>query len=355
MRSCFTFLVFSSVVTFLITPLARRLAFRWGAVDMPGGRKVHAEPMPRLGGLAVFAGFCAPWGGFYLLGDQITETFPPYEQLFLFLFAGANIMLLMGIMDDIRGLGARVKLLVQIIIATGLYFGGFRISVVSNPFGPQFELGWLALPVSVFWMVWVTNAINLLDGIDGLATGVTACIALCLALINILHGNIVLALLTLCLAGACLGFLPYNFSPARIFLGDSGSLFIGLILSCIGILSVFKAGTATLVAVPLILFAVPLLDTVKVAVGRLMRGVSVFEADKTHVHHQLLGMGLNQKQAAYCLYGVSLLLGASAVFLSLQQSLLTITIFGTLVAAMTLVVGLFWRFWTREGSRAPKE
>ncbi|MHB8519160.1 MAG: glycosyltransferase family 4 protein [Limisphaerales bacterium] len=342
MRTYFTILVLSAVGAFLCTPWVRRLAFRWRALDLPNARKIHAGPMPRLGGLAIYAGFWFPWLGFYLLDNRVTETLKNYERLSLALLAGATAMLALGTWDDVRGVKAIHKFGVQVVIAVGLYWADFRIVTLSNPFGAPWELGWLSLPASVLWIVGITNAINLLDGIDGLATGVTACIALALALINVLGGNILVALLTLCLAGACLGFLPYNFSPARIFLGDSGSLFIGLALSCIGILSFFKAATATFVLVPLILFGLPLFDTISVALGRLARGVSLFQADKSHIHHRLLRLGLNQRQAAYLLYGLTLVLGGLAVFLSLQQSPGTLLLGSALVLSLATVI---WRAW----------
>jgi len=221
MKTYVAILVISALATFGFTPLVRWLAFRLGAMDLPGERKVHREPMPRLGGLAVFIGFCSPWAGFYLLDNVVTETFQNYEKLFAALMLGAAAMLALGVWDDLKGLNAVQKLAVQILTAVGLYAAGFQITVLSNPFGNPIQLGFWSLPVSVLWIIGITNAINLLDGIDGLATGVTACIALSLALINILANHIIVALLTLCLAGACLGFLPHNFSPARIFLGDS--------------------------------------------------------------------------------------------------------------------------------------
>jgi UDP-GlcNAc:undecaprenyl-phosphate GlcNAc-1-phosphate transferase len=201
----------------------------------------------------------------------------------------------------------------------------------------------MSLPVSVLWMVGITNAINLLDGIDGLATGVTACIALALGMINVLAGNIMVALLTVCLAGACLGFLPHNFSPARIFLGDSGSLCIGIILACIGVISLFKAATVTFVAVPLLLFGLPLFDTTSVVLGRAFRGAPIFQADKTHVHHRLLAIGLSQKQAAYLLYFLTAVMGGIGIVLSLEDLRgLTLVISG-FVTAIAVVTWWSWR------------
>lgn len=343
MKTYITIVVLACVVTFFLTPAARWLAFRFGAMDQPGGRKVHREAMPRFGGMAVFGGFCAPWGGLYLVENRVADTFQDYEKLFGALMLGAFAMLVIGMIDDLKELRPGRKLLAQLAVALGLYFGGFRIASVSNPLGDPFQLGWFSLPVSVLWIVGLTNAINLLDGIDGLAVGVTACIALALALINILGGNIIVALLTLSLAGACLGFLPYNFSPARIFLGDSGSLFIGLVLSCVGMISLFKAATATFIAVPLILFALPLYDTASVMVGRALRGAPIFGADKTHVHHRLLQFGLSHRQAAVLLYGLCVALSGLAVVLSLQQSNTPVLKVGGLVVILAVVTWWAWR------------
>jgi UDP-GlcNAc:undecaprenyl-phosphate GlcNAc-1-phosphate transferase len=331
-------LAISALTSFLLTPLVRRLAFKWNAIDQPDPRKVHKDPMPRLGGIAVFGGFCAPWLAFYLLDNRVTATFQNYEKLFLALMIAAGLMLLLGVADDVKGLNAKQKFSFQIMTALALYFGGYQITLLSNPFGGPIALGWLALPVSVLWIVGVTNAINLLDGIDGLATGVTVCIALSLAIINVVNDNVMVALLTLCLAGACLGFLPHNFSPARIFLGDSGSLFIGLVLSGIGIISLFKVTTAAIVIVPVMLFGIPLFDTTAVFFGRLVRGDPLFKADKTHLHHRLLHMGMNHRQASLLLYSVSAALGGVAVYVNINHSPRTVVIASALLALLAIYV-----------------
>lgn len=332
-------LIISALASYILTPWVRRLAFKLKAIDIPDARKVHKEPMPRLGGLAVFGGFCAPWLAFYLLDNRVTATFQNYEKLFLALMIAATLMLLLGVADDIKGLSAREKFPYQVFTALALYFGGFQITVLSNPFGDAFQLGWLSLPISILWIVGVTNAINLIDGIDGLATGVTVFISLSLAVINIYNDNIIVALLTLCLAGACLGFLPYNFSPARIFLGDSGSLFIGLVLGSVGIISLFKVTTATIVIVPLVLFGLPLFDTTAVMFGRMLRGDPVFQADKTHLHHRLLRMGMNHRQAALLLYAVSALLGGIAIYVNIFHTpRIVLVTTGVAVAVIILVL-----------------
>jgi UDP-GlcNAc:undecaprenyl-phosphate GlcNAc-1-phosphate transferase len=198
------------------------------------------------------------------------------------------------------------------------------------------------MPVSVLWIIGITNAMNLLDGIDGLVTGVTACIALSLALIHIVAGNVIVALMTLALAGACLGFLPFNFSPARIFLGDSGSLFIGVTLAAISMFSVFKETTLTVLIVPLVLFGLPIYDTSSVMVGRFRRGHSIFEGDKTHTHHRLLSIGLSHRQVALFLYCVTILLSATAFVLTLQQVSQGLI---TLVAGVVVALTFCWLHW----------
>jgi UDP-GlcNAc:undecaprenyl-phosphate GlcNAc-1-phosphate transferase len=351
MRTYFAVLILSALATFALTPVARWLALYLGAIDLPSERKIHRGAMPRLGGLAVVGGFCFPWVAFYVVNNRVTRTFQDYETLFTVLLVGASAMLVLGIYDDLRGVKASTKFVVQLVIALFLYYGGYRITALTNPFGQSLQLSpLLALPVSVLWIVGITNALNLLDGIDGLAAGVTACISLSLALIDILSGNVIVALLTLCLAGACLGFLPFNFSPARIFLGDSGSLFIGVVLACIGMMSFFKAATATFIIVPLFVFGLPLYDTMTVMLGRARRGQPIFQADKSHVHHRLLALGLNHRQAAYFLYTIKVLLGAGAVLFSLQQSVPMLLGGGALVLAVALVIWLAWRITFRRTS-----
>jgi len=339
-------LIVSAVGSWSLTPLAIRLANHWGAVDMPGGRKVHAHPMPRLGGLAVFLGFFLPWIVVYNLNNTVSEKFRNFDTLFVGLALGATAMLLLGIYDDIKGANALTKFVVQIGVSVVLWKIGYNIDQVRNPWGADIVLPWwLSLPFTVLWIVGVTNAINLLDGIDGLVSGVTAVLATSLAAINVLSNDIVPALLTISLAGACLGFLVWNHAPARIFLGDSGSLTIGMVLACISIISLFDAGAtkaSPLLSVPLILFALPVFDTLRVMLTRISRGGSPFKADKTHVHHHLLALGMNHRQAAWTLYAVAAGTGAFAVALSRMplDRQVTLSVFFAAVAGAALMV---WR------------
>lgn len=316
MRTYFTMLLLAAIVSYLATPLARRFAFLIGAVDRPDPRKIHRAPTARTGGIAVVLGFCAPWAALYLLDNPVVRMFRPQLPIFLTLVACGLLMFALGVADDILNLSPKIKLVAQVIVAVIMYFGGFQVTQLSNPFTNPIHLGLFSLPFTVLWIVGLTNATNLLDGMDGLVAGVAAVMALSLAIINILGGNALVALLTFSLAGAVLGFLPYNFTPARIFLGDSGSLFIGIMMAGISTISLFKAATATLVIIPVLLFALPLFDTTQVVIGRLRRGQHPFSPDRTHVHHRLLSLGLNQRQAAIFLYVVTLFLGVAAIILS---------------------------------------
>lgn len=354
MRTYFTVLLLAMVVSFLMTPIAARLAFWVGAVDRPDARKIHREPIPRLGGLAVLAGFCAPWAALYLIDNRVARIFQEHEALVLTLLGCGCLMFAVGMLDDIVGLSAARKLAMQVGIAAGMYAGGIRITEVTNPFGEAWPLGWMAAPLTVLWIVGLTNATNLLDGMDGLVAGVAAVLALSLAMINIIGGNTVVALLTFALAGAALGFLPYNFSPARIFLGDSGSLFMGLLMAGIGTLSFFKAATATLVLVPLLLFALPLFDTTQVVIGRMRRGRHPFTPDDTHVHHRLLRFGLSQKEAACFFYVVTVFLGLAAIVLSWRFTGGSFAALG-IVGGVLSVVLLAWAWHLRQRRQAGRQ
>lgn len=344
MKTYLGVLLLAFLSTYFLTPLAKRLAFFLGAVDQPNERKIHKVPMPRLGGVAVFAGFCIPLATLYFLQNRVAYTFLDYEKLIASLMIGATCMMAVGFYDDVKGAGATKKFLVQIAVALGLYLAGFRITIISNPFGgAPLDLGLFGVPISVFWIVGLTNALNLLDGVDGLISGVTAIIALSLAVINIYDGNIIVALLTLSLAGSCLGFLPHNFNPAKIFMGDAGSLFIGCVLGCVGMFSLFKAVTATFILAPLLLFGLPLYDTLSVMVGRMRRGQSVFKADKTHVHHRLLRLGWNSRETVLYLYCITMLLGILAIDLAISRTPLTLLFAAAVLSIMILRVWLIYR------------
>ncbi len=335
--------VIGAAISFLSTPLVKKLAFKLGAIDIPkDDRRVHKNPIPRLGGLAIFLGFII--SSIVLL--KINDLSFNNEMLGMLL--GASIILVMGMIDDIKPLPAKVKLLTQIVAALVLIKFGMRIEYVTNFFkvdGISFlsnntiAFGVLSIPITIFWVVGITNTVNLIDGLDGLAAGISAIAALTLAYVAYanpqLNNNQQTVMMTLALAGSCIGFLPYNFNPAKIFMGDTGSLFLGYILAAISINGFIKGATALAMVVPVLALGLPIFDTTFAILRRAFNGRPIMEADKGHLHHRLLSIGLGQKRAVLILYAVSFLLGTSAAFLLKQKytnSFIMLVITATIVA-----------------------
>ena len=303
-------LVTAMVVALITTPVVKSLAFRVGAVDVPkDNRRMHDHPIPRMGGLAIFFGF--------LLSVLIyVELTPELTGMLL----GGVIIVVLGIFDDIYALGAKFKLMVQIAAALVAVLSGNVIEVLSNPnvFSSDlwWELGWLAYPVTIIWIVAITNAVNLIDGLDGLACGVSTISSLTMLVISLAVADGPVAVIMAALAGGCIGFLPYNLNPAKIFMGDTGSTFLGFILAVMSIQGLFKFYTIISFAVPFLMLGLPIFDTCFAFIRRIAHGQSPMHADRSHVHHRLIDMGFNQKQAVAVLYVVSAILGLSAVVLT---------------------------------------
>lgn len=297
----------SAVLTFILTPFVETLARKVGAMDVPkDDRRVHSVPIPRMGGLAIYLAFVA--GLVFFAGiDQKTTG----------ILLGSTLIVAVGMVDDIRGVPAKVKLLVQIAAALVLVRFGIRIDFFTNFFNSEglIYLGNLSIPMTVFWVVGITNTFNLIDGLDGLAAGISTISAITLSYVAYVNGMHEAALLTFMLAGACMGFLPFNFNPARLFMGDTGSLFLGFVLSAISIDGVIKGATALTMVVPILAMGLPIMDTTLAILRRIACGRPIMEADKNHLHHKLLSAGLCQKRAVLLMYVVSLMLGVSAVFL----------------------------------------
>jgi len=320
------------VAALILTPQVRRLAFRVGALDSPDHRKVHQGVMPRLGGLAIYASF--------VLAVLVSEQMTP--QLWG-LLAGATVIMAVGMLDDIYRLPARVKLAGQVLAAVVVLFFGIEIQVVSNPFGADpVQLGlFVAAPLTVLWLVAVTNAVNLIDGLDGLASGTAFIAALTMAAVIGLEGQVHSGVmgLALIMAAATLGFWKYNFHPARIFLGDGGSMLLGFLLANMAVMSlVAKSATVVSVIIPLVILGIPLADTVFAVVRRAHRHLPIMQPDREHLHHRLLDLGLNHRQAVLAIYGVDLVLGGSAVFMAVmsQGSALMLVVAIALVAVVAV-------------------
>jgi UDP-GlcNAc:undecaprenyl-phosphate/decaprenyl-phosphate GlcNAc-1-phosphate transferase len=318
------------LVTLLATPLVVRLALRLGIVDDDGqDRRMHAIPKPRVGGIAVFFGFA--FALFTVLGLSQVSPFallPPADQFdaihkLVGLLFGGLLILGVGIWDDVMQMRPRNKLAAQVIVALISMLYGFVIPGITVPFDHNPGTNWIdfpiwvGVPLTLVWYVGMMNAINFLDGLDGLLTGVAAISSLFLFVIAVLHANPVVALVVAALTGAALGFLPYNFNPAQIILGDAGSLFIGYVFATVSIIGASKTAIAISVVVPLLVLALPVLDTAAAIVRRARSGKRISEADREHFHHQLIfRFGLNVRQAVLLLYAVCFVLGAVALAFS---------------------------------------
>ena len=314
--------VLAVLTSFVITPYTMRLAKKVGALDIPEKRKVHKKPIPRLGGIAVIAGFLV--SVIYLLIILNMENVNIYDgQDYYIKLAGFFVgILLLGItcfIDDSKGVPAIVKLCMQIISALIVCFAGIRIENINLPFlsGELNEV--FSYIITVCWIIGVTNAINLIDGLDGLSSGISLVSCISLIMIFALNNSPLLAMiLATALAGAILGFLPFNFNPAKTFIGDTGSNFLGFSLAVISILGVAKTYTALVLVAPIIILGLPIFDTLFAIVRRIVKGKSlkaVLQADRGHLHHRLMDKGYTQKQAVMILYGLSATLGLFTIVL----------------------------------------
>lgn len=334
------------ITAYVITPYTIRFARKVGALDIPKeSRKIHKKPMPRLGGLAVIAGFAI--SVIYLLIVMTIEgTIDLFgqDQYYIKLagfFIGMIILGLFCFMDDLKNINPFIKLIGQILAAIVVTLSGIQITRVSIPFFDTiFPEQIVSIIITVIWIVGITNAINLIDGLDGLSSGVSLISCISLLIIFALNGSpLISILLVTALAGAILGFLPYNFNPARTFLGDTGSNFLGYTLSIISILGMAKTYTVIVIIAPLIVFAIPLLDTSLAIIRRIIKTKSlkgVFKADKEHLHHKIMKRGYSQKQAVLILYGLSATFGMFAIIL-LDSGLWKALSFALMVIAIVAI------------------
>ena len=296
-----------------LTWAIRNLAIRWKLYDKPEGRKIHSHPIPRLGGIAVMIAFFIPLLGLAWWNNDIADAFFAERGLLISLLAGGALIAALGIHDDLKGARALTKLIGQITAAMVVFHAGVQIDALSVPFMGHVSLGAWSFPVTLFWIVLVTNAINLIDGLDGLAAGVTVLAGTTLFVMSLVEGNVVGALLLISLVGATLGFLRFNWNPASIFLGDTGSLFLGFILALTSTHSSQKSFTLFSIVAAFVALALPIFDLSMAVIRRYLTGKPVFGADQYHVHHILLRKGLSQKQAALTLLGGATVLGGFAL------------------------------------------
>ena len=322
----------SLLVAYVMTPPVKRFAEKVGAIDVPrDNRRVHDHPIPRMGGLAIFIGFVLS-----------LIFFVPMSTKVLGLLVGSVIIAVMGGVDDIVSLNPWVKLAGQIVAALVAIRCGLVFDVISIPniFAEEtyIEIGWLSIPLTMLWIVGCTNAVNLIDGLDGLAVGVSAISSMTMLIVSLFVSEPVVSIILAALTGACLGFMPYNLNPAKIFMGDVGSQLLGFVLSTASIMGLFKLHAIITFFVPLLALALPLADTIFAFFRRILHGQSPFKADKGHFHHRLLAMGLNQKQVVAVLYGISAVLGLLAVLMAGDSMAVKII---CLVAAFIISLGIW--------------
>ncbi|MBP1743460.1 MAG: glycosyl transferase family 4 [Firmicutes bacterium] len=316
------------------TPLVKRIALKLDVIDLPKGkRKIHKKPIPLLGGLAIYFSFILVM----LLKNGSLST---HETGILI---GATIIVIGGIIDDTIELRPRYKLIFQISAAVVLIIFGVEISSVTNPLtngDGYWNVGWMTVPLTILWVIGITNALNLIDGLDGLAAGVALISSITIFIIAILNNRADAAVLTAILSGAILGFLPYNFNPAKIFMGDTGAQLLGFLLAAISIEGTIKSAAAFAIAVPILALGIPIYDTLFAVIRRKINGKPIMQADRGHLHHRLMDMGLTQRQVVLIMYLISAILGSIAIIamqISNQRA------YFILALVMVLLVLVAWK------------
>lgn len=324
----------AGVITGAAIPIIGRICFRLGLLDMPGEHKRHRFPTPNLGGVAIFLGF---WGAAAVAYHLAPIMAGELGHSLRYIIIGSIIIFVTGLIDDVSNLSALVKLMAQIAAGLILYLGGLRITVLFIPFYGPVGLGLLSLPITLVWLVGVTNSINLIDGLDGLAVGVSAIAALALLFVGIYLQLATVMVFTAAVMGACLVFLYFNFYPAKIFLGDSGSLFLGYLFAVISILFPIKSYATAAVFIPLVALGVPILETVLSFVRRTVTGQKFYVADNRHLFHYLAAWGLTKGQVVWMFYALS---GVFAVFSGAMFIFDRRAVFTVLVVFMVVILGL---------------
>jgi UDP-GlcNAc:undecaprenyl-phosphate GlcNAc-1-phosphate transferase len=320
-------------IPFALTPLIGKLALAAGVVDKPGGRKVHDGPIPSWGGLGIFLGFVV--AAVYLL---------PLEHELVGLILGGALILVLGMIDDWKELSPLGKLLGQIAAATVMVLFGVTVRFVTNPFGGIIHLGVFSIPLTIGWIVAITNALNLVDGLDGLAAGIATIAASTVAVVAFGQHNPEVGFCAVLLAASSLGFLPHNFHPAKIFMGDTGSLFLGFILASLSVFGLTKSATAFSIILPILILGIPIFDMLFAIVRRVLKGQHIYTADRDHLHYRLLAVGLTHRQTVVVIYLVNLLLGGSAIlltYLTTDQGLVVLLCLLSAILYAANKVGLF--------------
>ena len=337
--------VVALVVSLLMTPIAAKIAWKVDAIDYPDSRRINREPIPRMGGIAIFSGILAMLlvrylGSQYLGWSMAFTPSPHLRNVDYFLLGIAFVIVFVtGVIDDCVSLSPRKKLFGQILASCVAVASGLVIGDIVNPSSARelIHVGWLTYPITVIYIVAYTNIFNLIDGLDGLASGIAFIASVTLTVLSLLRGQVDAATLAIALAGSTLGFLKYNFHPASIFLGDSGSLLLGFTLATISLLSVTRISSLTTIIVPLVVAGIPIIDTLSAIIRRSRAHVSVGQADRGHIHHRLLDEGFDQRQTVLVIYAWTVLLSIGAIVMTQIGPIARIVVFVMLVVASVLI------------------
>lgn len=341
MKTYFALFSIATIASLITTPVIRRLCERYKLLDVPlDGRRIHRRAVPRLGGVALYLSCLAALSMLPFVDNLLTQTLGGFKSEFLTLAVPATLVLLLGAYDDLRGTNATVKFLGLGLIATLFYAMGGRIDALSIPLVGSVQLpAVVSFIVTVVWLVGIANAFNLIDGLDGLASGAALFSSLVILAVSVSQERSLTIVVALVLCGALAGFLRYNFNPASIFLGDSGSLFTGFLLAALSVLGTQKATTAVAIVVPILAFGFPVVDTAMTMGRRLVSRKPVFQGDNEHIHHMLLARGWSQRRAALVLYGVCALFGLVALIFPATGSKLTGFMLFVISVAVIIAVG----------------
>ncbi len=341
MNTYFALFVIATFASLVITPVIRRLCERLRLLDVPSdGRRVHVKAIPRLGGVAIYLSLAIALSLLPLVSNLLTESLAQFKDQILVAAIPATLVLLLGVYDDLRGTNAAVKFVGLGLIGTLFFAMGGRIEALAIPFAGtvHFPIA-VSFIITVFWLVAISNAFNLIDGMDGLATGAALFASLVILIVSLAQGNPLMIVVALVLCGALTGFLRYNFNPASIFLGDSGALFIGFLLAALSVLSAQKATTSVAVITPLLAFGLPVVDTSVTMARRLISGKPMFQGDGEHIHHMLLARGWSQRRVVLILYGVCAAFGLVAALSTTTSSPQTGFVLFVIAVAVTIAVG----------------
>ncbi|BAH08316.1 MraY family glycosyltransferase [Clostridium kluyveri] len=334
MNSLYLFAIVSTVLSVIFTPIVKKIALKLQIIDVPeGDRRIHNKPMPLLGGLSIYFSFIIT---LVLKRGNLTRA-----EMGLVL--GATIIVIGGFLDDKFDIKPRYKLIFQVAASIILIIYGVKIVLITNPFSSLYQftnVGVMSIPLTIIWVVGITNALNLIDGLDGLASGIGLISSLTILIIALLNNRYEAAVLAIILCGSILGFLPYNFNPASIFMGDTGAQLLGFLLASISIEGAIKSAAAFSIAVPILALGIPIYDTLFAVIRRKINGKPIMQADRGHLHHRLLDMGFSQKQAVGTMYAISAVLGSFSIIAMEINAQLS---YFLLAIIMMVLVFIAWR------------